>query len=292
MPPEAALPEFAPAKRMELLPPYLFVELDRLKRAAIARGNDVINLGIGDPDLPTPQLIIDAMKEAVLDMIADFVDTQNHAHLNPELEPEERDVSTLRTAIIEAIPQLEEFDFEELRVMSPDEATDALVPVIEAKYEEREQELGADMLRQLERFIVLQVVDQHWKEQLHNMDVLRQGIGLRGYGQRNPLQEYGFEAFNLFEEMNAQIKLDVARLLFRVQVQVNQPLERAPQPRQAALTYDGGEDSTTATPMPVFGGAPTAGVGARAARPPQQQGMNRAQRRRQERLARKSGKAD
>lgn len=67
MPQEAALSEFAPAKRMELLPPYLFVELDRLKRAAIARGDDVINLGIGDPDLPTPQIIIDAMKEAVQD---------------------------------------------------------------------------------------------------------------------------------------------------------------------------------------------------------------------------------
>jgi preprotein translocase subunit SecA len=72
------------------------------------------------------------------------------------------------------------------------------------------------------------VVDQHWKEQLHNMDVLRQGIGLRGYGQRNPLQEYAHEAFNLFEEMKQNIKLNVAKLLFRVQVQSEgqQPLQR------------------------------------------------------------------
>lgn len=63
----SALPAFEPAERLKKLPPYLFVELDRLKREAIARGEDIINLGIGDPDLPTPQLIIDAMKEAVQD---------------------------------------------------------------------------------------------------------------------------------------------------------------------------------------------------------------------------------
>src|SRR5690554_4810516 len=110
------------------------------------------------------------MREAVLDMFADFIDAQNQRHLNPELEPEERDVTTLRTAIIEAIPQLEDFDFEELRTMSPDDATDKLVPRVEELYDAREEELDADLLRQLERFIVLQVVDQHWKEQLHNMD--------------------------------------------------------------------------------------------------------------------------
>jgi len=230
------------------------------------------------------------MKESVLDMIADFVDAQNQRHLNPELEPEERDVSTLRTAIVEAIPQLDSFDFEELRTMSPDEATDALVPIIEEQYQAREEEIGAELMRELERYIVLQIVDQHWKEQLHNMDVLRQGIGLRGYGQRNPLQEYAFEAFNLFEEMTAQIKMDVARLLFRVQVQVNQPLQREPQ-RRAPLSYTGSDDgSTTATPMPVFddgGGAAPAVPGGR----PRQQPLNRAQRRRQERLARKASKA-
>ena len=77
-------------------------------------------------------------------------------------------------------------------------------------------------MRELERYIVLQVVDNHWKEQLHAMDVLRQGIGLRGYGQRNPLQEYAFEAFNLFEEMKGGIRLQVAKLLFRVQVETRQ----------------------------------------------------------------------
>jgi preprotein translocase subunit SecA len=152
-------------------------------------------------------------------MIADYVDSQVQRYLNPELEPEERDVGALRVAVLEAVPQLEASTSR--RCARP--ATPTRRPRWWCRprgaYAARETELGAELLRELERFIVLQVVDQHWKEHLHNMDVLRQGIGLRGYGQRNPLQEYAFEGFNLFEEMTANIKLNVAKLLFRVQVQ-------------------------------------------------------------------------
>ncbi len=178
------------------------------------------------------------ISEDVQDMIADYVDSQVQRYLNPELEPEEQDIPNLRAAIVEAVPALESFDFEGLRGLDPEEATQKLVPLIEEAYKAREAELGEKLMRELERFIVLQVVDQHWKEHLHNMDVLRQGIGLRGYGQRNPLQEYAFEGFNLFEEMKANIKLQVSRLLFRVQVQTDQKLERRQQPRNVRYTAD------------------------------------------------------
>jgi preprotein translocase subunit SecA len=178
------------------------------------------------------------ISEDVQDMIADYVDSQVQRYLNPELEPEEQDIPNLRAAIVEAVPALESFDFESLRGQDAEEATQKLVPLIEEAYKAREAELGEKLMRELERFIVLQVVDQHWKEHLHNMDVLRQGIGLRGYGQRNPLQEYAFEGFNLFEEMKANIKLQVSRLLFRVQVQTDQRLERRQQPRNVRYTAD------------------------------------------------------
>ncbi len=180
------------------------------------------------------------ISDDVQDMIAEYLDAQVQAALNPELEPEERDVAGLRTALIDAVPPLERYDFEALRGTPPDEATEALVPEIEAAYKAREAELGTTLMRELERFIVLQVVDQHWKEQLHAMDVLRQGIGLRGYGQRNPLQEYAFEAFNLFEEMKGNIRLNVAKLLFRVQVQTDQRLERRGASRPTSLQGGGG----------------------------------------------------
>ncbi len=186
------------------------------------------------------------ISDDVQDMIAEYVDAQVQRQLNPELEPEERDTGALRTAVLEAVPQLEDFDFDELRDVAPEEATQMLVPAIEAAYTAREAELGAELLRELERFIVLQVVDQHWKEQLHMMDVLRQGIGLRGYGQRNPLQEYGFEAFNLFEEMKGNIRLNVAKLLFRVQVQTGERLERRAPARPTILDAGGGVSALAA----------------------------------------------
>jgi preprotein translocase subunit SecA len=191
------------------------------------------------------------ISESVQDMIADYIDSQTTQHLNPELEPEEQDIPALKTAIVDAVPALEAVDFEAFRGHSPEDATDALVPKMEEAYKVREAELGAPLLRELERFITLQVVDQHWKEQLHNMDVLRQGIGLRGYGQRNPLQEYATEAFRLFEEMTATIKLEVAKLLFRVQVQQQQPLERKAQPRNISTNEgDFGASSLTVPANP------------------------------------------
>ncbi len=189
------------------------------------------------------------ISDDVQDMIAEYVDAQVQNYLNKELEPEEQDIAALRTAAVDAVPALEAFDFETLRGVEPDQATDTLVPELEHAYKAREAELGAPLMRELERYIVLQVVDNDWKEQLHAMDVLRQGIGLRGYGQRNPLQEYAFEAFNLFEEMKGNIRLQVAKLLFRVQVQQQAPVpqQRAPQPvnYEAPASADGGSVSST-----------------------------------------------
>ncbi len=166
------------------------------------------------------------ISDDVLDMIADYIDLQTQVYINPEMEAEEHDLPTLKTALVDAIPSFESLDFETFRGKNADEVTDILTAKMEEAYKQREAEVGPELLRELERFVVLQVVDQHWKEQLHNMDILRQGIGLRGYGQRNPLQEYAFEAFNLFEEMKNNIKLNVAKLLFRVQVEQETPLQR------------------------------------------------------------------
>ena len=203
------------------------------------------------------------ISDDVQDMIAEYVDAQVQSVLNLQLEPEEQELGELRTALTEAVPALESYDFESLRGMDPDEATQILVPEIESAYQAREDEFGSDLMRQLERYIVLQVVDQHWKEHLHAMDVLRQGIGLRGYGQRNPLQEYAFEGFNLFEEMKANIRLNVAKLLFRVQVRTEQPLQR--RERRSNISYDDGSGTPTglaaAAAAGASGRAPAGGQG-------------------------------
>lgn len=177
------------------------------------------------------------IKEDVLDMIAEYIDARVQMHLNPQLEPEEQEINTLKTAIVGAIPTMSEFDYETLRGQEADEATQLLLPDMEASYEAQEQKVLKESqntisMRDVERFIVLQVVDQHWKEHLHNMDVLRQGIGLRGYGQRNPLQEYAAEGFNLFEEMKDTIRSDVVRALFNVEARTQEALRRGPRDKR------------------------------------------------------------
>jgi preprotein translocase subunit SecA len=82
----------------------------------------------------------------------------------------------------------------------------------------REQEVGTEVLRQLERWVMLQIIDVQWKDHLLSMDHLKEGIGLRGYGQRDPLTEYKREAFDLFEAMVDRVRTMVVEWLFKLQV--------------------------------------------------------------------------
>ena len=101
-------------------------------------------------------------------------------------------------------------------------------------YQEKEDMVGAETLRRFEKSIMLQSLDQHWKEHLAAMDHLRQGIHLRGYAQKNPKQEYKREAFELFSEMLENLKLDVVTILSRVKVRAPEDVDAVDQQRKAA----------------------------------------------------------
>ena len=229
------------------------------------------------------------IREDVLDMIAEYIDARVQMHLNPQLEPEEHDISALQTSIVDAIATMSEFDYEALRGKEPNEATQQLLPDMEAAYEAQEDKVNKESkdtisMRDVERFMVLQLVDKHWKEHLHNMDVLRQGIGLRGYGQRNPLQEYAAEGFNLFEEMKDSIRSGVVRSLFKVEVSTQEALRRGPRDRRRDRYSTDDDISDVARKSAV--------AQARAQRAGnQQQPTNRAQRRRQQKLERRKTKS-
>src|SRR5881628_3687283 len=106
------------------------------------------------------------------------------------------------------------------------EGLDELVQgVVKARFAEREQELGPDLLQALERHEMLIVLDTQWKDHLLSIDHLKEGIGLRGYGQRDPLTEYKKEAFDLFEEMFERVKAAVIERLFKVQIVRDAPME-------------------------------------------------------------------
>jgi preprotein translocase subunit SecA len=95
---------------------------------------------------------------------------------------------------------------------------DKLLEMVKEHYDQREKELGTKPLRELERIVLMQLVDTHWKEHLLNMDHLKEGIGLRGYGQKNPLDEYKKEGFNMFREMISTVKVQTVSTLFRIKL--------------------------------------------------------------------------
>ncbi|QTH63601.1 preprotein translocase subunit SecA [Psychrosphaera ytuae] len=96
---------------------------------------------------------------------------------------------------------------------------------IDAMYTAKEEQVGKDVLRHFEKAVMLQSLDQHWKEHLAAMDHLRQGIHLRGYAQKNPKQEYKRESFELFSNMLEQLKVEVTKILCRVQVRAEEDVE-------------------------------------------------------------------
>ncbi len=112
--------------------------------------------------------------------------------------------------------------------LSVDRVVEAVLEQAHLRYSEREEELGSDIMRQIERQVTLQIIDSKWREHLADMDYLRAGIGLRAMGQRDPLTEYQREAFDMFEELVEAVKRDAVRYLYHVQV-AQQP---ASQPKQ------------------------------------------------------------
>jgi preprotein translocase subunit SecA len=117
------------------------------------------------------------------------------------------------------------------------ELADAVVEAVKKRYAEKEKQFSPDLLRWLERRIILDVVDTQWKDHLLSLDHLKEGIGLRGYGQKDPLVEFKKEAFILFEDMMTRIDNETVRYLFHVQIQQNEPppqaRERRPEPARA-----------------------------------------------------------
>jgi len=100
-----------------------------------------------------------------------------------------------------------------------------VLQAVKGRYAERERELGSELLRALERHEMLIVIDTQWKDHLLSIDHLKEGIGLRGYGQRDPLTEYKKEAFDLFQDMVDRVKGAVVERLFKVQVVRDAPME-------------------------------------------------------------------
>ena len=122
--------------------------------------------------------------------------------------------------------------------LNSDNIRDRCIEKVQSASEEKESIVGSDLMRMVEKEIMLKQLDIHWKEHLAAMDYLRQGIGLRGYAQKNPKQEYKQEAFMMFSEMLDQVKHDTISMLARIRIQNEQDIQRMEEQRRAEQSMD------------------------------------------------------
>jgi preprotein translocase subunit SecA len=175
----------------------------------------------------------------------EIFDDKIDQYIGKDVEEEDWDLPALGRDLAQVFA-LDDTDLRGLEELAPGEVRDALWAKVVAKYEDKEKLVPRDILTRVERDIMLQIVDQQWKDHLYSLDHLKEGIGLRGYGQRDPLVEYKKESFALFQDMRSRIEEEIVRYLWFLkpvverdggETRVNVPARPAPK-RPAALNYN------------------------------------------------------
>lgn len=160
----------------------------------------------------------DSLKERIMEMVDKVVDRTLDMYAPPEVYSEDWDLVSLIHYAEEFYAPQGELTEEKLSNFSREELGEYLHKLAKDVYEAKEQQVGSSIMRELENLVMLKVVDMHWMEHLDAMDMLREGVSLRAYGQKDPLVEYKFEAYDMFEGMLDAIQDDVVRYMYRVNV--------------------------------------------------------------------------
>ena len=197
-------------------------------------------------------------RQYLMTLAEDLVDQAVEASCGREVDPEDWDVDALKQSVgdLAGLPA-DTLGALDLHDQSPDEMHDALWAAVKARYTEKEQTVETEILRRVERDVMLQIVDTQWKDHLYSLDHLKEGIGLRGYAQKDPLIEYKRESFELFQAMKERIDSEMVRYLWR--------LRPIPQGEGAAAARPALRQSASVTlndpgaGASAFAGAPAAG---------------------------------
>ena len=192
------------------------------------------------------------LKESVLGLAEDMLDGVMGFYCPEDAYAETWDITGLTDALASKFSfRLTDIDPQSL---SREEFREKLWNAIKQSYEDKEQEIGSELMRHLEKVFMLQAVDHQWKDHLLAMDHLKEGIGLRGYGQKDPLVEYKREGFEMFEEMKLRIVESTVENLFRIKSaakEQGEAIERKQRRQIANLSFAGAGDAAAAKPAPV-----------------------------------------
>jgi len=187
-------------------------------------------------------LLSDNVKDIIMDMLEDTILSMLQRYTNKETYPEEWNLEALRDHFHDTFGIVLEFP-EDVTHLTVEQLQNDLLEKARKGYLDKEKELTPPLMRQIEKMILLRIVDREWKDHLKRLDDLKQGIGLRAYGQKDPLTEYHFEAHNMFQNMVENIKEDSIKFIYRVEIK--QRPEMVNQQQEAVIPREQYRDKTT-----------------------------------------------
>ncbi|MFC1724686.1 preprotein translocase subunit SecA [candidate division KSB1 bacterium] len=158
------------------------------------------------------------IKSEIFEMLDEFIEDKVYSYINPDVYAEEWDLQELNNSLIMAMLLNLKLVSDNVDFKNAEELVEYAKEKAREHYEKREKGLGEDTMRQLERLVVLRVIDEKWKEHLYETDQIKEGIGLRAYGQKDPLIEYKQESYRTFVEMLKTINQESIELIFKAQI--------------------------------------------------------------------------
>jgi preprotein translocase subunit SecA len=192
------------------------------------------------------------LKDTMQDMIEDLVEEMVDRFTDEQPHYDDWDIPGLTEALYGQFGVRFQFESVPPEERTSEGITELILHEVLAAYERKEKEVTPEIMRDLEKFVMLQAVDNQWKDHLLSMDHLKEGIGLRGYGQRDPLKEYQREGYEMFLDMSNRIKSDTVRNLFFVRIATGDDLEElAPSREQDLQLSHGDSDGADARPKTV-----------------------------------------
>jgi preprotein translocase subunit SecA len=191
------------------------------------------------------------LKPAVMDMTEDLVEGLLAEYTEAKTYAEDWDLESLNNETFRLFGSNPQYRVESMEEVTQEGLREDLLKRIRERYDARERDFGEPLMRELENYIILQTVDSLWKDHLLNMDHLKEGIGLRGYAQQDPLLAYKREGHAMFQEMIERLKEETVRLLLQIQVQREAEVEQLRREQEQQPMYYGPGEAAAARPQVV-----------------------------------------